>query len=70
MSATTDLRATDPLKAWRTAQAEAILAGHVAHLGTDDTGKPELIVSRWALTRAFSDLGEFGAWLARVGKAS
>lgn len=53
-------------KEWRTAQAQALLAGYAAELGEDDAGRPELIVTRWAMTRAFSDLVEFEHWLLRA----
>lgn len=55
------------LKVWRTAQAQALLAGYTAVLGENDAGRPELIVSRWALTRSFSDLEGFDLWLRRAG---
>jgi hypothetical protein len=60
----------DPLKAWRTAQARALLLGFSAPLIDGDDGRPLLVVSRWALCRSFADLGELEAWLQRVeGKA-
>ncbi|MBS0442824.1 MAG: hypothetical protein JSR38_12775 [Proteobacteria bacterium] len=54
------------LKPWRTLQARALLAGFHASLIDGDDGRPELVVSRWALTRSFTDLSEAGAWLSRV----
>ena len=54
-------------KAWSTAQAKCLLAGFTAALIDDDGGKPQLIVSRWALTRAFASPAEAEAWLRRVG---
>jgi len=50
-----------------TAQAIATIAGFVAVLSKNDAGRPELIVSRWASTRAFDSLAELDAWLVRVG---
>jgi hypothetical protein len=35
----------------------ALLAGSLAH-GTDDAGRPVYILTRWAYTRHFHDLGE------------
>lgn len=58
----------DALKPWKTAQAAALLAGFVATLTEGDDGRPMLVVSRWALTRSFTDLDEIQAWLARVGQ--
>lgn len=54
------------LKEWRKAQAQALLAGCAAVLGEDDAGRPELIVSRWATTRAFVAVEEFDLWLRRA----
>ncbi len=62
--------AADPLKPWRTGQARATLAGFTAHLTQTDEGNPELILSRWALSRSFTDLAELDAWLQRVGAPS
>lgn len=53
-------------KAWRTAQARCLLAGFQAALSDDDAGRPTLIVSRWAMTRRFADLGELDRWLHRL----
>jgi predicted trehalose synthase len=67
---------TDPitdaeLKPWRNAQAECLLAGFAAALIDGDDGRPMLVCSRWALTKAFTELQEFSAWLTRVrGKAA
>lgn len=55
------------LKPWLTARARATLAGFTATLTRTDDGRPELIVSRWALTRAFTDIAELDRWLQRVG---
>jgi hypothetical protein len=61
----------DPLKAWKTAQAEAILAGFTASLIDGDDGAPLLLVSRWALTKGFTSLADFRAWLQPVtGRAN
>ena len=54
------------LKAWRTAQARAALAGYQAVLLDGDDGRPLLVVTRWNLTRSFNDLAAFEAWRARV----
>jgi len=54
------------LKQWRTAQDECILAGLQAVLTEGDDGRPMIVVSKWALTRAFDDVAELQAWLARV----
>ena len=62
--------AADPArerKAWLTAQARATLAGFTAALTKTDDGRPELLVSRWALTRGFDCLVKLDAWLIRVG---
>jgi hypothetical protein len=55
-------------KAWATAQARCALAGFTANLIEGDDGRPMLVVSRWALTRAFDSLAEVETWLARVGQ--
>ena len=31
-----------------------------------DDGRPQMLISRWALTRAFSDMDELERWLNRV----
>lgn len=49
-----------------TAQARAALAGVTVALIEGDNGGPELIASRWALTKRFSDLAELETWLDRV----
>lgn len=54
------------LKEWRTDQAQALHAGYAAILGEDDAGRPELIVSRWAMTRAFVAVEEFDLRLRRA----
>lgn len=41
-----------------TAQARAALLGAVLTPTHDDRGRPAWILSRWALCREFSDLGE------------
>lgn len=50
-------------KPWRTAQAEEAIAGYSAVLIESDSGRPELIITRWAMTRSFADLEEFASWL-------
>lgn len=58
-------------KPWVTAQARATLAGFHAVLIDTDDGRPQLVCSRWAMTRAFDDLVELETWLRRVeGKAA
>ncbi|MBP5992241.1 MAG: hypothetical protein KA766_19760 [Piscinibacter sp.] len=54
-------------KPWLTLQARALLVGLRASLLAGDDGRPELVVSRWAMTRSFRDLREAEAWLARAG---
>ncbi len=61
-----DASAMDALKPWKTAQAEALLAGFSAVLTDSDEGRPMLVVTRWALTRSFTDLAELRTWLERV----
>lgn len=56
----------DPLKLWRSAQARATLAGFVATLTQTDDGRPELVVSRWALARAFDNLADLERWIDLV----
>lgn len=53
-------------KAWVTAQARATLAGFHAVLIDTDDGRPQLVCSRWAQTRAFSRLADVEAWLGMV----
>lgn len=53
-------------KAWATGQARATLAGFHAVLIDTDEGRPQLVCSRWAMTRAFDDLAELEVWLQRV----
>lgn len=58
-------------KAWVTAPARATLAGFHASLIDTDCGRPQMVCSRWAMTRAFDNLAEVETWLARVeGKAA
>lgn len=58
-------------KRFATAQAKtALWGGRLSEIEGDD-GRPLLIISRWALTRAFQDLGEVEEFLRRVeGQAS
>lgn len=58
--------AAHDLAPWVTAQARATLAGFHASLIDTDDGRPQLVCSRWAMTRAFDNLPELEAWLARV----
>lgn len=51
---------------WATAQARATLAGFHASLIETDDGRPQLVCSRWAMTRAFDNLPEVETSLARV----
>jgi hypothetical protein len=53
-------------KAWATVQARAVLQGITAVLIEADDGRPQLICSKWHLTRAFDAPGEVESWLARV----
>ncbi len=54
-----------------TAKARAALAGITLHAIEGDDGRPELIASRWALTKSFRDLEEVERWLSTVtGKAA
>jgi hypothetical protein len=58
-------RTVDP-KREATAVARAALAGITVHRSTTEAGQAEWIVSRWSLTRAFSDLDELERWLDMV----
>lgn len=60
----------DPLKAWRTAQARAALAGYQAEVIQLDNGQTGLVLSRWNLTRTFDDVAAVEAWLVRAGASS
>lgn len=53
-------------KAWATVQARAALAGITATLIDTDDGRPQLICSKWSLTRAFETAAQAGEWLDRV----
>lgn len=62
--------ALDP-KRLATAQARAALAGITVQVIESDSGGPELIASRWVLTKRFDGLTELEAWLTAVtGKAA
>jgi hypothetical protein len=50
-----------------TCQARAALVGATVIEVLDDSGRPEFILSRWALTRAFGDLEELECTLDRMG---
>lgn len=54
------------VKRLKTAQALALLAGYGAELTDDDAGRPMLVISRWALTKSFTDATQAEAWLAQV----
>lgn len=61
------MTATDAgLKAWRSLQCRLLSAGYHAELIERDDGRPELVVSRWALVKAFSDLAAAERWTATV----
>ena len=62
--------ARDAAKEWLRVQALCLLAGFKADLIEGDDGRPMLVVSRWALTRAFTDPGDVATWLARVAPAA
>lgn len=54
-----------------TAQARAALAGIKLHILTGDSGLPEYVATRWALTKSFSDIADVERWLDMVtGKAA
>lgn len=57
-------------KAWATSQALAVMQGFNAVLIDADDGKPQMICTKWHLTRAFDTPAEVEAWLARVTKKS
>jgi len=57
----------DDRKAWLRVQAQLLLAGFLAELTEGDDGQPLLIVTRWALTRSFTNIAEAQIWAARVG---
>ena len=50
-----------------TCKARAALLGATLTEIVNDAGQPELILSRWALTRAFSNLAELERILDRMG---
>lgn len=49
-----------------TLRAKCALAGIALVVTDDDHGQPLYIVSKWALTKAFSTLEELEAWLSQV----
>ena len=57
----------DTRKRIATCRARAALVGATVVEIPSDNGRPELILSRWALTRAFSDLAELEGTLDRMG---
>ena len=63
--------ATARRKPWVTVQAGVLVAGYRADLLEGDDGRPLLIISRWALTRSFTEVTDARAWLALVtGRAT
>lgn len=46
--------------------ARAALVGVIVHRIESDFGGEELIASRWALTKSFSNMDALEAWLDRV----
>ncbi len=46
--------------------ARAALVGVIVHRIESDFGGEEFIASRWALTKAFSNMDALDAWLDRV----
>lgn len=54
-------------KRFATLQARAALASVAAILTEGDDGRPQIIVSRWALCRSFTSLDDLEDWLDRVG---
>jgi hypothetical protein len=67
METQTNAVSLDNRKRIATCQARAALVGATLTEIPDDTGHPELILSRWALTRAFRDLAELERTLDRMG---
>lgn len=61
--------ARDVAKVWLRVQAQCLLVGFKADIIDCDDGRPMLVVSRWALTRSFTDPGDVATWLARVAPA-
>jgi hypothetical protein len=66
MTAATLTRALDA-KRLANATARTALWGGVLTVIDGDDGRPLLIVSRWALTKALSTLDEVDAFLDKVG---
>ena len=56
----------DTRKNFTTQQARAALHGITVHELRDDCGEPEYVATRWAMTKAFSSVGELTGWLERV----
>lgn len=50
-----------------TTKARCALWGAVMSVIEGDDGRPMILITRWALTRSFSDLDEVEQWLDRVG---
>jgi len=53
-------------KRFATLQARAALKGIVLIASQDERGRPEWLVSWYALARAFTSLGDVADWLDRV----
>ena len=54
-------------KRFATLQARAALWGATLTPIEADDGVPQYVISRWALTRAFADLGEVAHFFDQVG---
>lgn len=53
-------------KALNTIRARCALLGIVLATTEDDRGRSLFVVSRWAMTRAFSSLAEVESWLVGI----
>lgn len=51
-----------------TLRARCALLGIVLTDTEDDHGRPLFVATRWAMTRAFSNLDEVGQWLDQIGE--
>lgn len=49
-----------------TATARAALAGITLQVIEGDDGRPEMVASRWALSKRFNDLADVERWLDQV----
>ena len=63
----TRLIAPEDCKPWAILQAQLALVGFAAQLIEGDDGRPIFIVSRWALTRSFTNLRALTQFAAQVG---